>query len=237
MDINDFEDEKLYKIRDIAIELGYGKPPHGARRLNKELQKLGVQYYGVDGNWELCKDYRGMNYTKVRYYNYGGIETSRNLWTESGRKLIFDLIKLKNKNKLEDKMKIDILKEIEEIIRENEKLKFENKELIGKLKTIHNFSKSDILPCNDVKYPESKFNGSNLSNLGKVFYSLKTKRNVVLYTALRHVGACSVREFLNIIGVKYDINKFTQALMVHVESEKEFIDKANEYLSDIKNYK
>lgn len=231
-------EEKLYTTSDIAIELGYGKPPHGARKLNKELQKLGVQYYvdsGSDSRWELYLDYKDMGYTKVKYYNYGGIETSRSLWTESGRKLILDLIKLQNKNKLEDNMKLDVLKEIEDIIKENERLKMENTELTGKLRTIHNLSNNVCV--DNAEYPESKFNGSKLSSLGKVFYSLKANRNVVLYTAMKHVGAFSVRDFLNIIGVKYDINKFTQALMIHVESEKEFVDKANEYLSDIKNYK
>lgn len=80
----------LYTITQIAKEFGYS-----ARDFNKKLHDLGVQY-NVNGQWLLYAKYANMGYTSTKTYLYerdGGVQRKLStMWTEKGRKFIYDLM-------------------------------------------------------------------------------------------------------------------------------------------------
>lgn len=79
-------------ITQIAFDYGYGAPT-----LNKLLNKYGVQHK-VHGQWILYKVYMGKNYTTThvdQWTDKNGISHAkpRTMWTQKGRKMIYDVLK------------------------------------------------------------------------------------------------------------------------------------------------
>lgn len=85
------ESKSSYTANQVAKELGMS-----ARKLNKELNDLKVQYK-QSGTWLLYSRYQNQGYTETRTYTYydsqGKKKTSMaTLWTERGRKFIHTLL-------------------------------------------------------------------------------------------------------------------------------------------------
>lgn len=79
-------------ITQIAFDYGCGAPT-----LNKLLNKYGVQHK-VHGQWILYKVYMGKNYTTThvdQWTDKNGIPHAkpRTMWTQKGRKMIYDVLK------------------------------------------------------------------------------------------------------------------------------------------------
>lgn len=80
----------LYTITQIAKEFN-----KSAKEFNIMLHNLGIQY-NVNGQWLLYSKYSGMDLTKTKTYMYdkeGRVERRlQTLWTEKGRKFIYELM-------------------------------------------------------------------------------------------------------------------------------------------------
>lgn len=79
-------------VTQIAFDYGYS-----AKKFNKLLEKFRIQHK-VHGQWILYKVYMGKNYTSTHMDHWTDKAgrpqaTPRTLWTQKGRKMIYDVLK------------------------------------------------------------------------------------------------------------------------------------------------